>query len=81
MANIAVHWSKTKPISISDVARDLGFDLRRYADQPEEIRAFMKKLTIDQAIGEARQCWRDNLGGAPAPGGTAPLPVRVQQSD
>lgn len=66
MANIKVQWSKTNLISISDVARNLGFDLRHYDLHPEEVRAFMRKSTIDHVIEQARQCWRDDFDGNPA---------------
>ena len=67
MANIKVQWSKTELFSISDVSRELGFDLRRYDHHPETVQTFMRKATIDRVIEQSRQCWRDDFGGEPTP--------------
>lgn len=57
MARIKVEWAKTDLISISDEARDLGFDLRKYDRQIEEVQDAMKKATIDRVVGRIRMAW------------------------
>lgn len=62
MATIKIEWAVSDLISVSDEARDLGFDLRRFDQQPEEVRAFVEKATIDRVILRIRKAWRDAYG-------------------
>lgn len=67
MASIEIAWAETGPISIFEEARQLGFDLRRYHDQPDEVKAAIKKLTIDRIIRLIREAWRDSYENDYAP--------------
>lgn len=58
MANIEIAWAETDPISVFDEARQLGFDLRRFSDQPEEVRDAIRKLTVDRIVRLIRAAWR-----------------------
>lgn len=57
MASIEIGWAETGPISIFDVARQLGFDLNRYAMQPPDVKLSIRKLTVDRIV----QLMRDAL--------------------
>lgn len=58
MAKIDVIWAETDLISVFDVARDLGFDLRKYDRQVEEVQKAVKKATVDKIIMKIREDWR-----------------------
>ncbi|QXQ06923.1 hypothetical protein KX816_02325 [Sphingosinicellaceae bacterium] len=58
MASIEIGWAETGPISIFDVARQLGFDLNRYTLQPPEVKLSIRKLTVDFIIQQMRETWR-----------------------
>ncbi|MDI7774633.1 hypothetical protein [Asticcacaulis sp. EMRT-3] len=59
MANIEVNWAIADHISVSEKARDLGFDLRKFDGQPEDVQAFVKKATVDSVIHQIRAAWRE----------------------
>jgi len=62
MASIEVNWAITDLISVSEEARDLGFDLRKFDQQPEDVQAFVRKATVDRVIHQVRKAWRDAYG-------------------
>lgn len=59
MAKINVKWVRTDLISVSDQARDLGFDLRKFDQQDEDVRAAVRKASIDRVVREVRETWDD----------------------
>jgi hypothetical protein len=58
MAAIDIGWAETGLISVFEEARDLGFDLRKFNDQTDEVKAAVKKATIDRVISMVRDAWR-----------------------
>lgn len=58
MAAIDIAWAETRLISVFEEARHLGFDLRKFDTQVEEVQAAVKKATIDRVIGIVREAWR-----------------------
>ncbi|MDQ2859713.1 MAG: hypothetical protein M3T55_03095 [Pseudomonadota bacterium] len=44
MTPVEIDWTMTEEITISDHARELGFELRRYKNQKEDIQTAIKKL-------------------------------------
>lgn len=68
MASIDISWAETGSISIFEEALKLGFDLRRYADQPPNVKAAIKKLTVDQIVRLIREAWRESYDHDYAPG-------------
>jgi len=62
VASIEVNWAITDLISVSEEARDLGFDLRKFDQQPEDVQAFVRKATIDRVVHQVRNAWRDAYG-------------------
>nr|WP_315052716.1 hypothetical protein [uncultured Brevundimonas sp.] len=59
MAKIDVQWAKSELISVSDEARELGFDLRKFDRQNEEVQASVRKASIDRVIYKVRNAWDD----------------------
>ena len=60
MAKIEVTWVATRPaISIFDEARDLGFDLRKFEAQIDEVKTAVKKACIDQIVRKIRKTWEE----------------------
>lgn len=57
MANITIHWTKTPLISVSEEARDLGFDLRKFDHQDEEVQISVRKASIDRVMRKVRDTW------------------------
>ena len=62
MAKIEVIWAVTDLISVFDEARELGFDLRKFEQQPEDVQLFMRKATVDRVIHKIRKSWREAYG-------------------
>lgn len=60
MAAIEIDWAETGHISVFEEARHLGFDLRKFSSQTEEVQAAVKKATIDRVMGIVREAWRDS---------------------
>ncbi len=57
MAKINVQWATTGLISVYDEARDLGFDLRKFDRQEPEVRASVRKASIDRVMGKIKTGW------------------------
>lgn len=66
MAKINVQWVKTDLISVSDQARDLGFDLRKFDQQDEDVQAAVRKASIDRVVNQVRETWNDAQSGRKA---------------
>ena len=64
MAKIDVQWAKSELISVSDEARELGFDLRKFDRQNEEVQASVRKASIDRVIYKVRNAWDDAKSAA-----------------
>lgn len=62
LANIEIAWAVTDPISVFDEARQLGFDLRKFDDQSDEVRFAVKKASVDHIIKKIRAEWRGAYG-------------------
>ena len=59
MATIDIEWAETEPFNVAEEARRLGFDLRMFASQPEEVRAAIRKMTVDRIVRTIREAWRE----------------------
>lgn len=59
MAKIDVQWARTDLISVSDEARELGFDLRKFDRQNDEVQASVRKASIDRVMHKVRDAWED----------------------
>lgn len=66
MAKINIRWTTTGLISVSDEARDLGFDLRKFDNQDEDVRASVRKASIDRIMRKVRTAWDDEQQGRSA---------------
>jgi len=58
MASIEIGWAETALISVFEEARHLGFDLRKFDAQTEDVQAAVKKATVDRIICIVREAWR-----------------------
>lgn len=66
MANLKIKWATTSLISVFDEARELGFDLRRFDNQAEEVRAAVRKASIDRIMRKVRDAWDSEQEGPKA---------------
>ncbi|WP_157076495.1 hypothetical protein [Brevundimonas vesicularis] len=57
MAKINIQWARSDLISVSDEARDLGFDLRKFDRQDDEVQASVRKASIDRVMQKVREAW------------------------
>lgn len=63
MAKIKVQWATTGLISVFDEARDLGFDLRKFDNQDEDVQVSVRKASIDRVMRKVRESWDDEQHG------------------
>ncbi len=66
MAKLKINWSMTDLISVFDEARDLGFDLRKFDRQDEEVQASVRKASVDRIMRKVRDTWDDDRFGPSA---------------
>ncbi len=57
MATLTVNWKTTQLISVFEEAQKLGFDLRKYETQHEDIQHLIKKATIDRVMKIIAKAW------------------------
>lgn len=60
MAKIDISWTVAGPLSVYDEARDLGFDIRKFDRQDEEVQSAVRKASIDRIMKKIRNEWDSN---------------------
>lgn len=61
MAKLTVNWKTTGLISVFEEAQKLGFDLRRYDSQHEDVKHLVKKATIDEIMKIIYNAWDESV--------------------
>lgn len=57
LAKIKVLWKQSKLISVFEEAQALGFDLRKFDQQSEDVQASLKKATVARVLKSVRETW------------------------
>jgi hypothetical protein len=57
VATLKINWKVTRPISLFEEAQGLGFDLRKYDQQGDDVQSSIKKATVSKALKIIKQTW------------------------